>query len=129
MVQKQCRSNTASLPRAQLRLAFPGFPYDDPRLMDSTGALKLEDIPKRMLIIGGGIIGLEMATVYDALGSRISVVELMDQLIPGADPDLDQATAQAHTETLRSHLPQNQSHTESKRCKKGLKVTFESASG
>ncbi len=65
-----------------------GFPYDDPRLMDSTGALKLEDIPKRMLIIGGGIIGLEMATVYDALGSRISVVELMDQLIPGADQDL-----------------------------------------
>jgi dihydrolipoamide dehydrogenase len=67
---------------------IPGFPYDDPRIMDSTGALKLEDIPKRMLIIGGGIIGLEMATVYDALGSRITVVELMDQLIPGADPDL-----------------------------------------
>src|SRR6185437_3408962 len=63
---------------------IPGFPYDDPRLMDSTGALKLDDIPKRMLIIGGGIIGLEMATVYDALGSKISVVELMDQLIPGA---------------------------------------------
>ena len=67
---------------------IPGFPYDDPRIIDSTGALKLEDIPKRMLIIGGGIIGLEMATVYDALGSRISVVELMDQLIPGADADL-----------------------------------------
>ena len=67
---------------------IPGFPYDDPRLMDSTGALKLEDIPKRMLIIGGGIIGLEMATVYDALGCKISVVELMDQLIPGADADL-----------------------------------------
>ena len=67
---------------------IPGFPYDDPRLMDSTGALKLDDIPKRMLIIGGGIIGLEMATVYDALGSKISVVELMDQLIPGADADL-----------------------------------------
>jgi dihydrolipoamide dehydrogenase len=67
---------------------IPGFPYDDPRIMDSTGALKLEDIPQRMLIIGGGIIGLEMATVYDALGSRITVVELMDQLIPGADPDL-----------------------------------------
>lgn len=67
---------------------IPGFPYDDPRIMDSTGALKLEDIPKRMLIIGGGIIGLEMATVYNALGSRITVVELMDQLIPGADPDL-----------------------------------------
>jgi len=67
---------------------IPGFPYDDPRLMDSTGALLLEDIPKRLLIIGGGIIGLEMATVYDALGSKVSVVEFMDRLIPGADPDI-----------------------------------------
>jgi dihydrolipoamide dehydrogenase len=67
---------------------IPGFPYDDPRLMDSTGALQLNDVPRRMLIIGGGIIGLEMATVYDALGSKISVVEWMDQLIPGADADL-----------------------------------------
>jgi dihydrolipoamide dehydrogenase len=67
---------------------IPGFPYDDPRLIDSTGALALSDVPQRMLIIGGGIIGLEMATVYAALGSKISVVEWMDQLIPGADPDL-----------------------------------------
>jgi len=67
---------------------IPGFPYDDPRLIDSTGALALSDVPQRMLIIGGGIIGLEMATVYSALGSKISVVEWMDQLIPGADPDL-----------------------------------------
>ena len=65
-----------------------GFPYDDPRLIDSTGALLLQDIPERMLIIGGGIIGLEMGTVYDALGSKISVVELADGLIPGADRDL-----------------------------------------
>ena len=67
---------------------IPSFPYDDPRLMDSTGALQLANIPKRMLIIGGGIIGLEMATVYDALGCKVSVVELMEQLIPGADADL-----------------------------------------
>jgi len=67
---------------------IPGFPYDDPRLIDSTGALALQDIPKRMLVIGGGIIGLEMATVYDALGTKISVVELMDQLMPGADTDI-----------------------------------------
>jgi len=67
---------------------IPGFPYEDPRIIDSTGALALQDIPKRLLILGGGIIGLEMATVYDALGSKISVVELMDQLIPGADKDL-----------------------------------------
>ncbi len=66
---------------------IPSFP-DDPRIMDSTGALALADIPKRLLVIGGGIIGLEMATVYDALGSKVSVVELGEQLVPGADPDL-----------------------------------------
>jgi len=69
-------------------VSIPGFPYDDPRLIDSTGALRLQDVPQRMLIVGGGIIGLEMATVYDALGSKISVVELADGLIPGADRDL-----------------------------------------
>ena len=67
---------------------IPGFPYDDPRIIDSTGALQLQDVPQRMLIIGGGIIGLEMATVYDALGTKISVVEMADGLIPGADRDL-----------------------------------------
>ena len=67
---------------------IPGFPYEDARLLDSTSALQLQDIPKRMLIIGGGIIGLEMATIYDALGSKISVVELADGLIPGADRDI-----------------------------------------
>jgi dihydrolipoamide dehydrogenase len=67
---------------------IPGFPYDDPRLLDSTGALELPDVPKRLLVIGGGIIGLEMACVYDALGSKVTVVELLDDLIPGADRDL-----------------------------------------
>ena len=67
---------------------IPGFPYDDARLMDSTGALQLADIPRRLLVIGGGIIGLEMACVYDALGSKVTVVELADGLIPGADRDL-----------------------------------------
>lgn len=67
---------------------IPSFPNDDARLIDSTGALALEDVPKSMLIIGGGIIGLEMATVYHALGSKVSVVEMMDNLIPGADKDL-----------------------------------------
>jgi dihydrolipoamide dehydrogenase len=67
---------------------IPGLPYDDPRLIDSTGALELADIPKRLLVIGGGIIGLEMGCVYDALGSKVTVVELLDGLIPGADRDL-----------------------------------------
>jgi dihydrolipoamide dehydrogenase len=67
---------------------LPGMPHDDPRVMDSTGALELADIPQRLLVVGGGIIGLEMATVYDALGSEVTVVELADGLIPGADRDL-----------------------------------------
>ena len=67
---------------------IPGFPYDDPRLMDSTGALQLRDIPRRLLVIGGGIIGLEMACVYDALGSKVTVVEYADGLIPAADRDI-----------------------------------------
>src|SRR4051794_3667703 len=66
---------------------LPDLP-DDPRIMDSTGALEVDEIPERLLVIGGGIIGLEMATVYDALGSKVTVVELLDQLIPGVDKDL-----------------------------------------
>ena len=69
-------------------IRIPGFPYDDPRLVDSTGALELRDIPGRMLVIGGGIIGLEMGCVYAGLGSKVTVVELSDGLMPGADRDL-----------------------------------------
>ncbi len=67
---------------------LPGLPWGDPRLMDSTAALDLEEIPQRLLVIGGGIIGLEMACVYSALGSKVTVVELTGQLMPGTDPDL-----------------------------------------
>ncbi|WP_295584114.1 dihydrolipoyl dehydrogenase [uncultured Lamprocystis sp.] len=70
---------------------IPSFPHDDPRVLDSTGALEIRDIPARLLIVGGGIIGLEMASVYAALGSRIEVVELQDQLMPGCDIDLVRA--------------------------------------
>jgi len=66
---------------------LPNLP-DDPRIVDSTGALELAPIPKRLLVVGGGIIGLEMACVYSALGTEVSVVELMDQLMPGTDKDL-----------------------------------------
>ena len=66
---------------------LPFLPHDD-RIIDSTGALSPSAIPKRMLVIGGGIIGLEMATVYDALGAKVTVVEMLDQLIPGCDPDI-----------------------------------------
>ena len=67
---------------------LPFIPWHDPRVMDSTDALELEEIPQRMLVVGGGIIGLEMATVYDALGANITVVELSKGLIPGADRDI-----------------------------------------
>ena len=67
---------------------IPGWPHDDPRVINSTGALRLSAIPPRLLVIGGGIIGLEMATVYHELGSRVTVVELLNSLIPGADKDI-----------------------------------------
>jgi dihydrolipoamide dehydrogenase len=69
-------------------MKLPGLAWEDARLMDSTDALKLDDIPDRLLVIGGGIIGLEMAGVYQALGSKVTVVELTAQLMPGADKDL-----------------------------------------
>lgn len=67
---------------------LPFIDHTDPRVMDSTGALELENLPERLLVVGGGIIGVELASVYDALGSRVSVVELTDGLMPGADRDL-----------------------------------------
>ncbi len=69
-------------------VTLPFVPHDDARVVDSTGALEIRDLPDRLLVLGGGIIGLEMATVYHELGSKVTVVELMDQLIPGADKDL-----------------------------------------
>ena len=69
-------------------LTLPFMPASDPRVMDSTGALELGEVPRRLLVVGGGIIGLEMATVYHELGAKVTVVELLDQLIPGADRDV-----------------------------------------
>ncbi len=100
------------------------FPNDDPRMMDSTDALNLEDIPKRLLVVGGGIIGLEMATVYHALGSSITIVELMDQLIPGCDKDLVRPLAQWIKKQYENIFLKTKV-TEIKALKKGLKVTFE----
>ncbi|SFM38688.1 dihydrolipoyl dehydrogenase [Nitrosomonas communis] len=103
---------------------IPGVPYDDTRMMDSTDALRLLDIPKRMLVIGGGIIGLEMATVYDALGSQISIVEQMDQLIPGADNDLVKPLYQHLLKRYEAiYLGTKVSKIEAE--EKGLNVVFE----
>ncbi len=107
---------------------IPGFPYDDPRIIDSTGALKLAEIPKRLLVIGGGIIGLEIATVYDALGSKITVVELMDALIPGADKDVVRPLAKRIEKRYEKILLKTKvAKIEAQ--KSGLKVTFEGQNG
>jgi len=107
---------------------IPGFPYDDPRIIDSTGALQLADVPKRLLVIGGGIIGLEMATVYDALGSKITVVELMDSLIPGADKDIVRVLAKRIEKRYEKILLKTKV-AKIEVQKAGLKVTFEGTDG
>ena len=107
---------------------IPGFPYDDPRIIDSTGALKLAEVPKRLLVIGGGIIGLEMATVYDALGSKITVVELMDGLIPGADKDVVRPLTKRIEKRYEKILLKTKV-AKIEAAKAGLKVTFEGTDG
>ena len=103
---------------------LPSFPWDDPRIMDSTDALNLADIPKRLLVVGGGIIGLEMATVYRALGSAVTVVELLDQLMPGADADLVKPLAERFKKQgVSVHLKVKTGAVQAQ--KKGIKVSFE----
>jgi dihydrolipoamide dehydrogenase len=103
---------------------IPGFPYDDKRIIDSTGALEMPEVPKRLLVVGGGIIGLEMSTVFDALGSRITVVELMDALIPGADKDIVRPLAKRIEKRYEKILLKTKvAKIEAQ--KDGLKVTYE----
>lgn len=100
------------------------FLPDDPRIMDSTGALELEEISGKLLVIGGGIIGLEMATVYQALGAEITVVELMDQIIPGADSDVVTPLYKRIKQRYKNiYLKTKVTKVEAK--KDGLYVTFE----
>lgn len=103
---------------------IPVFPHDDPRMMDSTDALELEDIPKRLLVIGGGIIGMEMATVYDALGSKITVVEMQDSLIPGADKDIVKPLLK-RVQDKYENIYLSTKVESIKPLKKGLKVKFD----
>ncbi|RBW52475.1 dihydrolipoyl dehydrogenase [Ruegeria sp. A3M17] len=107
---------------------LPFIPHDDDRVIDSTGALELADVPKRMLVLGGGIIGLEMACVYDALGSDITVVELMDQIIPGADKDIVKPLM-TRIKGRYENIFLKTKVTAIEPLKKGLKVTFEDDKG
>ena len=105
---------------------LPNFPWDDKRVMDSTDALELQEIPKTLLVVGGGIIGLEMATVYSALGSKVTVVEFMDQLMPGADKDLVKPLAdRLKKQGIEVHLKTKASGVTADA--KGITVTFEAA--
>ncbi|RRQ23403.1 dihydrolipoyl dehydrogenase [Guyparkeria sp. SCN-R1] len=103
---------------------LPFIPHDDPRVMDSTDALELEEVPGKMLVIGGGIIGLEMAQVYDSLGADISIVELADTIIPGADKDLTRPLLKILKKRYQDiFLGSKVTNVEAK--KDGLHVTFE----
>ncbi len=105
---------------------LPFIPHDDPRVMDSTDALELEEIPKRLLVIGGGIIGLEMAQVYDSFGSDITVVELGDTIIPGADKDITKPLLKKIQKKYENiYLNSKVTHVEA--TESGLVVSFEGA--
>jgi dihydrolipoamide dehydrogenase len=107
---------------------LPGIPWDDPRVLDSTRALALREVPKRLLVVGGGIIGLELAGVFSALGSEVTVVELLDRLMAGADADLVKPLRKRLEGRYAAiHLATRVAAV--KALKQGLKVTFEGASG
>jgi dihydrolipoamide dehydrogenase len=104
-------------------VSLPFIPKDDPRVIDSTGALEMADIPGKMLILGGGIIGLEMGTVYRALGSQIDVVEFLDQLVPAADKDIIKIYQKYVKDKFNVMLETKVTAVEAK--KDGLYVSFE----
>ncbi len=106
---------------------LPFIPWDDPRVMDSTDALEIAEVPKRLLVVGGGIIGLEMATVYDALGAKVSVVELSPGLIPGVDRDVVRPL-ERRIKKRYENIWTSTKVTAIEPTKKGLKCTFEGPS-
>jgi len=109
-------------------VTLPFIPHEDARVIDSTGALELDGIPKKLCVLGGGIIGLEMGTVYEALGSKVTVVEFMDQLIPGCDKDIVKPLAK-RLEGRFEEIRVKTKVTAVKAQKNGLKVTMEGPNG
>ena len=128
-IKTEAGSQTVSFEQAVIAtgsqpVKIPSFPHDDERVLDSTDALELKGIPKRLLIVGGGIIGLEMATVYHALGSKVTIVEMLDHLMAGADPDLvrplmKRIKSQYENIWLKTKV------TSMKPLKAGIKVSFD----
>ncbi|MFT6100132.1 MAG: dihydrolipoamide dehydrogenase [Arenicella sp.] len=127
-IEKDGQSSTLSFDKAIIAAGsrvtiLPMFESDDPRVIDSTGALELKEIPKSMLIVGGGIIGLEMATVYSELGTDVTIVEFMPQIIPGADKDLV-APLQKRMKSLLKEIMTNTKVESIEPQDKGIKVHF-----
>jgi dihydrolipoamide dehydrogenase len=109
-------------------VTLPFIPHEDARVIDSTGALELDGIPNKLLVLGGGIIGLEMGTVYEALGSKVTVVEFMEQIIPGCDEDIVKPLAK-RLEGRFEEIRLKTKVTAVKAQKSGLKVTMEGPDG
>tara|TARA_Y100000766_G_scaffold285340_1_gene308054 strand:- start:3085 stop:4506 length:1422 start_codon:yes stop_codon:yes gene_type:complete len=108
-------------------IQLPFIPHDDPRIWDSTDALELKEIPKRLLLMGGGIIGLEMGMVYQALGSKVEVVEMLDQVIPAADKDIIKMFTKATKDIYTYIMETKVTAVEPK--DSGIEVTFENKDG
>ncbi len=121
---QRIRFQQAIIAAGSQAVKLPIFPWDDPRIMDSTDALALQDVPNKLLVVGGGIIGLELASVYAALGSKVTVVELAGQLLPGADKDLVRPLQQRIGKLYQGiHLKTRV--VAAKAQKNGIKVAFE----
>jgi dihydrolipoamide dehydrogenase len=123
--KKTIRFQKAIIAAGSQAVKLPFIP-DDPRVVDSTGALELKSIPKRMLVIGGGIIGLEMATVYSTLGTRIDVVEMLDGMMAGADRDLVKVWEKKNTPRF-DHVMLKTKTVSAEATPAGIKVGFEGA--
>jgi len=123
--KKTVRFAKAIIAAGSQAVMLPFLP-EDPRIVDSTGALLLKSVPKRMLVVGGGIIGLEMATVYSTLGARVDVVEMLDGLMPGADRDLVKVWEKKNAHRFDNIMLKTKT-VGAKATKAGIEVTFEGA--
>ena len=122
--KKTIRFSHAIIAAGSQAAKLPFLP-EDPRIVDSTGALELRSVPKKLLVIGGGIIGLEMGTVYSTLGARLDVVEMMDGLMLGADRDLVAVWQKFNAPRFDKRDAQDQDHEGRRPAKDGIKVSFD----